>query len=259
MSATLELNPNGSATFKGFTPLLINAEDRGTAETVRANLQAKIDSLQSQLAILQTQLNNLSPSSVKLGNISQNSSGDISLNASANIAGRLSANGFLESFDTYTHSFFRAWTESNRFSTRLDLYGDNTTSELEVSVLRDSVTSNVRAGLAVYRPNRTNTINSYISGIGSSYVCASDGWFGVGTNNPFDRLHVNGFGRFTSGLRIGANINSVTYAAAAPTSGSWLRGDVVHNTAPSAGGFAGWICTAAGSPGTWKTWGAISA
>jgi hypothetical protein len=48
-------------------------------------------------------------------------------------------------------------------------------------------------------------------------------------------------------------------AAAAPTTGTWRVGSVVWNTAPAAGGTAGWICTTGGSPGTWKTFGAISA
>ena len=51
----------------------------------------------------------------------------------------------------------------------------------------------------------------------------------------------------------------VKYASAAPTSGTWSVGDIVHNTVPTAGGFAGWICVTAGAPGTWKTFGAISA
>lgn len=48
-------------------------------------------------------------------------------------------------------------------------------------------------------------------------------------------------------------------AAAAPTTGSWLVGDIVYNTNPTAGGYVGWICVTAGTPGTWKTFGAISA
>mgnify|MGYP001017801579 CR=1 FL=1 len=39
---------------------------------------------------------------------------------------------------------------------------------------------------------------------------------------------------------------------AAPTTGTWARGDVMWNTAPAAGGAPGWVCTAAGTPGTWK-------
>lgn len=39
----------------------------------------------------------------------------------------------------------------------------------------------------------------------------------------------------------------------APTTGSWSVGDIVFNTIPSAGGVWAWVCTTAGSPGTWKT------
>ena len=46
---------------------------------------------------------------------------------------------------------------------------------------------------------------------------------------------------------------------AAPTTGTWARGDIVWNSAPSASGFIGWVCVTAGTPGTWKTFGAISA
>jgi len=51
----------------------------------------------------------------------------------------------------------------------------------------------------------------------------------------------------------------VQYLAAAPATGRWRVGEVVYNTAPAAGGFVGWVCTTSGSPGTWKTFGAISA
>lgn len=46
--------------------------------------------------------------------------------------------------------------------------------------------------------------------------------------------------------------NRVRYAAAAPTTGTAKRGDIVFNTLPEAGGAALWVCTTAGSPGTWK-------
>lgn len=45
---------------------------------------------------------------------------------------------------------------------------------------------------------------------------------------------------------------------AAPTTGTWQQGDIVWNSGATAGGFAGWICTTAGTPGTWKTFGVIS-
>jgi hypothetical protein len=46
---------------------------------------------------------------------------------------------------------------------------------------------------------------------------------------------------------------------AAPTTGSWRVGDVVWNSAPSAGGTPGWVCTTAGTPGTWKAMSNVAA
>lgn len=46
---------------------------------------------------------------------------------------------------------------------------------------------------------------------------------------------------------------------AAPANGTWEVGDTTYHQAPSAGGNIGWVCTAAGSPGTHKAWGDIVA
>jgi len=43
-----------------------------------------------------------------------------------------------------------------------------------------------------------------------------------------------------------------TYGTAAPTTGTWNRGDRCWNINPAAGGTPGWICTTAGTPGTWR-------
>jgi len=32
----------------------------------------------------------------------------------------------------------------------------------------------------------------------------------------------------------------------------------VYNTSPMVGGYAGWVCTAAGAPGVWKGFGQVS-
>ena len=55
------------------------------------------------------------------------------------------------------------------------------------------------------------------------------------------------------------NANATATASTTPTVGNWLRGDVIRNSAPAAAGTLGWVCTTAGTPGTWKTWGAITA
>lgn len=52
---------------------------------------------------------------------------------------------------------------------------------------------------------------------------------------------------------------SISYDTAAPTTGTWAVGDIVYNTAPAPSGYTGWICTTAGTPGTWKGFGVIEA
>lgn len=63
---------------------------------------------------------------------------------------------------------------------------------------------------------------------------------------------------FRRGFFFGTNLNMIYQGSAAPTSGDWVVGDIYLNSAPTAGGYIGWVCTASGSPGTWKTFGAIS-
>ncbi|MDQ6482641.1 right-handed parallel beta-helix repeat-containing protein, partial [Dyadobacter sp. LHD-138] len=50
---------------------------------------------------------------------------------------------------------------------------------------------------------------------------------------------------------------SVQWATASPSTGSWSVGDKIFNYAPTPGGYSGWICTTAGTPGTWKQFGKI--
>lgn len=50
----------------------------------------------------------------------------------------------------------------------------------------------------------------------------------------------------------------VEFRTSAPVSGVHRVGDITWNTAPAAGGTMGWVCTTAGNPGTWKTFGTIA-
>lgn len=49
----------------------------------------------------------------------------------------------------------------------------------------------------------------------------------------------------------------IEYGTQYPVTGSHNLGDIVYNTQPVVGNFVGWICTEAGSPGTWKPFGRI--
>jgi len=50
-----------------------------------------------------------------------------------------------------------------------------------------------------------------------------------------------------------------TTGSTAPSSGTWKVGDRVVLDSPTAGGYIGYVCTTAGTPGTWKGYGAIQA
>ena len=57
----------------------------------------------------------------------------------------------------------------------------------------------------------------------------------------------------------GLNDKKVLSGSSAPTSGSFVQGDMMLNSAPAAGGPMGWMCVAGGSPGTWKAMGSLAA
>ena len=61
------------------------------------------------------------------------------------------------------------------------------------------------------------------------------------------------------GVTASVNMHSEHFGSAAPTTGTWRVGDKVWDVTPSAGGTMGWVCTTAGTPGTWKTFGAVTA
>jgi hypothetical protein len=79
----------------------------------------------------------------------------------------------------------------------------------------------------------------------------------------FSNLHLRRFKVWTQDLG-GAWFNSYSHiwrneflATQAPAFGTWAVGMKVFDVAPAAAGKMGWVCTAAGSPGTWKQFGAI--
>lgn len=58
---------------------------------------------------------------------------------------------------------------------------------------------------------------------------------------------------------VGVGQNKMEWLATIPTTGTWARGSVVWNLNVSAGGSPGWVCVAAGTPGTWKAMAALEA
>lgn len=72
------------------------------------------------------------------------------------------------------------------------------------------------------------------------------------------QLNVPAFIGAQNGSAPSANV-AIYQGKNAPTAGTYGLGDIVLKTNPTAGGKAGFICTTAGTPGTWKTWGSITA
>jgi hypothetical protein len=88
----------------------------------------------------------------------------------------------------------------------------------------------------------------------------------VGANLSFCKIHAmtnpnaSDLGNFVRFGLYNPGIFKARYfkLSAIPTVGTWAVGDLVYNTAPVSGGYVGWVCTTAGTPGTWKTFGLIS-
>ena len=54
----------------------------------------------------------------------------------------------------------------------------------------------------------------------------------------------------------GPNASITIWDTTTPSTGYWVRGDIVYNTTPSSAGYIGWTVTT--TPSTWKTFGLIS-
>jgi hypothetical protein len=80
--------------------------------------------------------------------------------------------------------------------------------------------------------------------IASATEYVENGWYGITPtilNTGGARL-INFYG--TLG-------RAITYGTAAPTVNTWARGDRVYNQDPTVGQPKSWVCTVAGTPGTW--------
>ena len=84
----------------------------------------------------------------------------------------------------------------------------------------------------------------------SDIITRAWGKIGVNVKNPEEDLEVRGNIRFREKLFAVDN--------SPPNKGNYKRGDIVWNENPDAGTFVGWVCVVAGTPGIWKTFGAIS-
>lgn len=80
------------------------------------------------------------------------------------------------------------------------------------------------------------------------------------SDSPIELIGQNfyAYNTYGTGGPKGWFVNGTWMGTAAPTTQTWNRGDIVTNSTPSSGGNIGWVCTTAGTPGTWKTFGGIA-
>jgi hypothetical protein len=59
---------------------------------------------------------------------------------------------------------------------------------------------------------------------------------------------------------MGVGVHKMVWVASDPSGGllTWARGDIAWNLSVVAGGSPGWVCTTAGTPGTWKAMAAVA-
>lgn len=124
-------------------------------------------------------------------------------------------------------------------------------------------TTNIRTGgIAVYNDTSGAKSVEYIT-ITNNVVRDGNGiaiqtyYLGNSTVDGNTIWNSNGDIVDTGSTTLLSNATTGLYSAA-PTTGTWKRGTVIYNSTPSSAGFVGWVCTASGTPGTWKTFGLIS-
>lgn len=155
----------------------------------------------------------------------------------------------------------------------VNLTPDVTLDHLDDITIRNNYITNMTQGIQLsgtatpYVPdnisvvgNKFNNFFSQMINIGASPASA-DAWYFSGNENS-KTIGSGTDARIawasTVGVILDAGDNEWNRGPAAPVSGSWALGQMVINTAPSAGEPVGWMVVTAGSPGTWVSFGQIS-
>lgn len=139
--------------------------------------------------------------SLNAGEISQNfSTGQIWLNNDTFVDGQVTSYAKLEARLSQHGLNIQPWSETARDSCRFDIWSDNNSREFELSIFKSSFSSNIKAGLAMYKPDNAGTLNCYVAGIGNSFFNANNGNVGIGLSSPSYKLDVLGSARFNGSV-----------------------------------------------------------
>jgi hypothetical protein len=131
---------------------------------------------------------------------------------------------------------------------------------LENNVILDDITTNIPAdayyaSLSSAKSVGRNLITSASSKLKwwtwSSGGGGYKGYLGVGNNNEIPQAALSVIAGTGSALAGYYGSKEIYFGTAFPVTGTFKQGDKVFNSAPIVGQPKGWICTVAGSPGTW--------
>lgn len=144
--------------------------------------------------------------------------------------------------------------------------------------LRNAVSTHINGN--TIRANGTLTADTYdnifLTNADSSIISENIILTGSNTNKPRYGINVSdaasvGTRIFDNDMSTSGNVGNLNdsgvgtqqsqtniKAGGAPAAGTWAVGDIVYSDDPAGDGFIGWVCTVAGTPGTWKTFGAVT-
>lgn len=136
------------------------------------------------------------------------------------------------------------------------------------NVVRASSTVTLNESVAAFNTLAGETVGATITG---NRFAASNGTAikFTTTSETAYRVFGNDFRAFATAFTNGTSPHYFTqnyasgtpgeaFGIAAPTTGTAARGDRVFNSLPSSGGYLGWVCVTAGTPGTWAPFGQIA-
>jgi hypothetical protein len=134
------------------------------------------------------------------------------------------------------------------------------------------ITGNTMVGCCV-----TNTSGYYITSLAGGASQSVNGYIGSNTmihTTTGIAAFINAQGDIFNNVTFGDNnfvgsyltyytLNTAgripgVYTDILPSGGTWVVGDKINKLTPVSGGTIGWVCTTAGTPGTFKTFGVIS-
>jgi hypothetical protein len=147
----------------------------------------------------------------------------------------------------YTHGLAAIGTYSE--GNKQGWYADTTCKNIKVDNCRiqDEAVSLVAIDGLEYTNNR-HFFNTTATSVAISALAGS----------PM-RIAGNTYGAsVTKSYTAGAGERVEQYDTAFPATGTWRVGDIVWHSTPISGGNIGWVCTVAGTSGTWKAFGTIA-